>query len=162
MKKSLFISQSALIATAYIVLTFVSNAFGLANGAVQLRLSEALTILPALTPAAVPGLFVGCLLSNLFTDGVLMNILGGAFATLVGAIGTRLLRKYTFLTSIPPILSNTFIVPLILIYAYGISGTYWYFAFTVFLGEAASAGIMGTALAYYLKKRPQILNQIIS
>jgi uncharacterized membrane protein len=69
MKRSLFITQSAVIAALYVALTLVSNALGLANGAIQLRVSEALTVLPAFMPAAVPGLVVGCLISNLLTDG---------------------------------------------------------------------------------------------
>ncbi len=158
MKKSLFITQSAVFAALYVVMTVVSNAFGLANGAVQLRISEALTILPAFTPAAIPGVVIGCFISNLMTDGVLMNIIGGTFATLLGAVGTRLVRNHKHLISLPPIAANTIIVPFIIKYAYGAPGTYWYFAFTVFLGEAICAGIMGTAFAAALRKRPNLFN----
>ena len=158
MKKSLYVTQSAVISALYVVLTLVSNALGLANGAIQLRISEVLTILPAFTPAAIPGIVIGCLISNLLTDGVLANIIGGTFATFLGAVGTRMLRKYIPLVSIPPILANTFIVPFIIKYAYGVPGAYWYFAFTVFVGEAVCAGIIGTAFAYALKKRPELFN----
>ena len=158
MKKNLFITQSAIIAALYVALTFVSNAFGLANGAIQFRISEALTVLPAFTPAAVPGLVIGCLISNLMTDGVIANILGGTFATLIGAVGTRLLKKHTSLVSLPPVLANTIIVPFIIMYAYGAPGTYWYFALTVFIGEAVCCGIIGTAFAYALKKRPELFD----
>ncbi len=158
MKRSLFITQSAVIAALYVALTLVSNAFGLANGAIQFRISEALTVLPAFMPAAVPGLVIGCLISNLLTDGVLANILGGTFATLIGAIGTRLLKKHTALVSLPPILANTLIVPFIIMYAYGAPGTYGYFALTVFIGEAVVAGVFGTAFAYTLKKRPELFD----
>ncbi len=158
MKKSLYVTQSAVIAALYVVLTLVSNALGLANGAIQFRISEALTILPAFTPAAIPGIVIGCFISNLLTDGVLANILGGTFATLLGAVGTRMLRKHTPLVSLPPILANALIVPFIIMYAYGIPGTYWYFAFTVFVGEAVCVGVIGTLFAYSLKKRPQLFN----
>ncbi len=158
MKKSLFITQSAVIAALYVALTFVSNAMGLANGAIQFRISEALTVLPAFTPAAVPGLVIGCLVSNLFTDGVLANIIGGTFATLLGAVGTRLVREHTPLLSLPPVMANALLVPFIIMYAYGAQGTYWYFALTVFIGEAVCAGIAGTAFAYALKKRPELFN----
>ena len=71
MKKKLsptvFLAQAAMIAALYIVLTFIANALGLANYAIQVRFSEALTILPYFTPAAIPGLFAGCLLSNILT-----------------------------------------------------------------------------------------------
>ena len=158
MKKSLYVTQSAVIAALYVALTLVSNALGLANGAIQFRISEALTVLPAFTPAAIPGVVIGCFISNLITDGVLANIIGGTFATLVGAVGTRLLRKHTPLLSLPPIAANTFIVPFIIMYAYGVPGTYWYFALTVFIGEAVCAGAVGTAFAFSLKKRPGLFS----
>ena len=99
MKKNnvLFLTQAAMIAALYVVLTFLSNAFGLASGAIQIRISEALTLLPYFTPAAVPGLFVGCLLSNVLTGCALFDVLFGSLATLLGAIGTRILRKSKWL-----------------------------------------------------------------
>ena len=96
-KKVLFLTQAAMIAALYVVLTFIANAFGLASGVIQVRLSEALTVLPFFTPAAVPGLYVGCLLANLLTGGCLLDILVGSLATLIGALGTRALRKWKWL-----------------------------------------------------------------
>ena len=61
-QKVRYLVHAAAIAALYVVLTFLANALGLANYAVQLRFSEALTILPFFTPAAIPGLTVGCLL----------------------------------------------------------------------------------------------------
>ena len=84
-KKTMYLTHAAAIAALYVVLTFLANAFGLANYAVQLRFSEALTILPFFTPAAIPGLFVGCLLSNIFTGAALPDIIFGSLATLIGA-----------------------------------------------------------------------------
>ena len=161
MKKSLFITQSAVIAALYVALTLVSNFLGLANGAIQLRISEAMTILPVFMPSAIPGLFIGCLISNLITDGVLLNIIGGSLATLIGAIGTRLLRKNYTLATLPPILANTVIVPFIIMYAYGAEGTYWYFALTVFIGEAISAGVLGVVLARALSKHKNLFDKYI-
>ena len=66
-KKVIYITQAGVIAALYVVLTLMANALGLANYAIQVRFSEALTILPFFTPAAIPGLFVGCLLSNILT-----------------------------------------------------------------------------------------------
>ena len=152
MKKNLFITQGALIAALYVILTFVSNAFGLANGAIQLRLSEALTILPCFTPAAIPGLFVGCLIANLLTDGVLANIIVGSLATLAGAVGTYCLRKLKWLAPIPTVISNTVLIPFVLMFAYGIPGSYPYFAFTVFAGEILSAYVMGILLHTAISK----------
>ncbi len=156
MKKSLNLTRGALIAALYIVLTLLSNAAGLANGAIQLRISEALTVLPIFTASAIPGLFVGCLISNLLTDGILTNIIFGSIATLIGAVLTRLLRKNIFLSCLMPVLSNAIIVPFILIYSYGAVGTYWYFALTVFIGEALSVFAIGLPLASAIKKRPEL------
>ena len=66
-QKTIKLTQAAVIAALYVVLTMLANALGLANYAIQVRFSEALTILPFFTPAAVPGLFVGCLLSTILT-----------------------------------------------------------------------------------------------
>ena len=65
--KALFITQAAMIAALYVVLTWVANTLGLANGAIQVRFSEALCVLPVFTTAAIPGLFVGCLIPILST-----------------------------------------------------------------------------------------------
>ena len=70
-----FLTQAAMIAAIYVVLTFVANAFGLANYAVQVRFSEALTILPIFTPAGIPGLFIGCLISNILTGCAIPDII---------------------------------------------------------------------------------------
>ena len=91
MKKINFLTQAAMIAALYVVLTLAINAFGLASGAIQIRVSEALTILPYFTPAAIPGLFIGCLLSNTITGCALFDIIFGSIATLLGAVGTYLL-----------------------------------------------------------------------
>ena len=95
-KKVLFITQAALIAAIYVVLTMFINAFNLASGNIQVRISEALCILPFFTPAAIPGLWIGCLLANLLTGAAIYDIVFGSLATLIGAIGTYLLRKHKF------------------------------------------------------------------
>ena len=100
-KKLVFICQAAVIAALYVVLTYVFSAF--ASGVIQVRVSEALTILPAFTPAAIPGLVIGCLLSNTLTGCVLLDIIFGSVATLIGALGSYALRRHTWLVPIPPI-----------------------------------------------------------
>ena len=147
-----FTTYAAMIAALYVVLTFLCNALGLANGAIQIRISEALTILPYFTPAAVPGLFAGCLLSNILTGCALFDILFGSLATLLGAIGTRLLRQSKWLTPIPAIVSNTVLIPLVLTYVYEIPGGIPYLMLTVGIGEVVTAGILGVFLAKTLKK----------
>lgn len=161
MKKNnnpIFLTQAAVIAALYVVLTLLANALGLANYSIQVRFSEALTILPLFTPAAVPGLFVGCLLSNILTGCIFWDIIFGPIATLLGAIGTRLLRKKSkWLATLPPILSNTLIVPFILAFAYKFDGSLPYFILTVGIGELLSCGILGLILYSALYKyRKQI------
>ena len=142
----------ALIAALYVGLTFVSQVFGLASGAVQLRLSEALTILPLFCPAAVPGLAVGCLLANWLTGCALWDVIFGTVATLLGAIGTRLLKRHKLLAVLPPIAANTVIVPLLLRYVYELPDAMWYLFLTVFVGELISCGVFGTLLRKLLEK----------
>ena len=145
----LFMAQAAMIAAIYVVLTIVFAPFSF--GEVQIRIAEALTILPVFTPAAIPGLFIGCLLSNLLTGAAIWDIIFGSLATLLGAVFTYLLRKHEKLAAIPPILSNTLIVPLVLKWAYGVPDALPYLFLTVGLGEVISCGIFGMILLYALK-----------
>ena len=151
-KKTLFVAQGAVIAALYTVSTLFINAFGLANGAIQLRVSEALTILPFFTPAAIPGLFIGCLLSNILTGAAIWDVIFGSLATLIGAIGTYALRNYKWMAPIPPIFSNTIIIPFVLAYVYKFEGSIPYFMLTVGIGEVISCGILGLILLKTLKK----------
>ncbi|MBO7664097.1 MAG: QueT transporter family protein [Clostridia bacterium] len=132
-----------MIAALYVVLTYLANMVGLASGAVQVRMSEALTILPCLTVAAVPGLTVGCVLANLLTGCAIWDVVFGSLATLLGAIGTRLMRKTPNLAWIPPVVSNTVIVPIILQQVYGVPETLWFLVLTVGAGELISCGLLG-------------------
>lgn len=143
--------HAAMIAALYVVLTFIANALGLASSAIQIRFSEALTILPYFTPAAIPGLFIGCLLSNVMTGCALPDIIFGSLATLIGAVFTRKLRRYKWLAPIPPILSNAVIVPFVLLYAYGIKPL-WFSFVTVTAGEIISCGVLGMILLFSLHK----------
>ena len=168
-QKTLFITHAAVIAALYVVLTHVANALGLANYAIQVRFSEALTILPFFTPAAIPGLFIGCIISNITTGCMLLDVIFGSFATLLGALGTYFIshrvKKYsssdffctsklrTWLCPLPPIVANTIIVPLVLIHVYKIEGTLPYFMLTVFIGEVISCFVLGMLLLFALDKR---------
>ena len=156
---TLSLVQAAMIAAISVVLTFIANAFGLANYAIQIRFSEALTILPFFTPAAIPGLFIGCLLSNILTGCALPDIMCGRLATLIGAVGTFALRRWKWCAPICPIIANMIIVPLILIYGYGllIEGMstlqcFGYYCLTVGAGEVISCGILGMILLTALQK----------
>lgn len=153
-KKTTFIVHAAVIAALYVVLTLIANALGLANHAIQIRFSEALTILPLFTPAAIPGLFIGCILSNFLTGCLLWDIVFGSIATLLGALGTYALGayKHPLLAVIPPILANTLIVPYVLAYVYHFEGSIPYFMVTVGIGEILSCGVLGMLLYRTLSK----------
>ena len=151
-KKLLYLTHGALIAALYVVLTLVANAMGLANHAIQIRFSEALTILPLFTPAAIPGLTIGCLLSNLLTGCAPLDVLLGSIATLLGALGTYLLRGHKWLAVCCPIAANVLIVPFVLSYVYQFPGSIPYFMLTVGIGEIFSCGVLGLLLHRVLQK----------
>ncbi len=163
-EKILYITYAAAIAAIYVVLTLIANALGLANYAIQIRFSEALTILPFFTSAAIPGLFIGCILANILTGALPFDVVFGSIATLIGAIGTyylcgkaqnssqsSVMKK--FLAPLPPIISNTLIIPFILAYVYKFEGSIPYFMITVGAGEIISCGILGLILLDTLKRR---------
>ena len=176
-KKVLFLTQAAMIAALYVVLTELSNLFGLASYAIQVRFSEALTVLPFFMPAAVPGLFAGCIISNLLVSANIFDIVFGSIATLLGGIVTCVIGKpfrnrnngqipgikqpnsvlslkyktAAWLTPIPPIVSNTLIIPFVLKYAYGFEPL-WFSFLTVCIGEIISCGVLGIPLFFFIKK----------
>ncbi|MBQ1228960.1 MAG: QueT transporter family protein [Firmicutes bacterium] len=152
--KTLNLTWAALIAALYVVLTLIANALGLASGAIQIRLSEALTIMPLFTWAAVPGLTIGCILANLLTGCALWDIVFGSIATFLGALGTYYIgRKIPVLGPVFPIASNMLIVPLVLQKVYGIEDGYLYLLVTVGIGEVICCGVLGWMLYKALKKR---------
>jgi uncharacterized membrane protein len=146
-----------LIAALYTVLTVFVGAFGLASGAVQFRVSEALCVLPFFTPAAIPGLTIGCLISNLLTGCLWQDILFGTLATLIGALGARMLKKIPWLVPLPTVLANTIIVPFVLAYAYHMEGGLPFLMLTVGVGEILSAYVLGIVLLLALKKYERFL-----
>ena len=149
-KNVAFLTQAAIIAAIYVVLGVVFAAIG--KGAIQVRIAEALTILPVFTPAAVPGLFVGCLIGNILSGCILPDIIFGSLATLIGAIGSYKLGRFNpVLGTLPPILANIIIVPLVLRYGYGEPLPIPYMMLTVGAGEIISCGILGMILYSALK-----------
>ena len=128
--------QGALIAAMYVALTYLAAQFGLSSGVIQLRLSEALCVMPIFTAAAIPGLALGCFLAN----------------ALIGAVGTYLLRRRPLLALLPPIAANTVIVPFVLRYGYGMPDAIWYMMGTVGAGEVLSVGVLGFLLYLSLRR----------
>lgn len=144
--------QGALIAAMYVALTYLAAQFGLSSGVIQLRLSEALCVMPIFTAAAIPGLALGCFLANALTGAVVLDVVVGAIATLIGAVGTYLLRRRPLLALLPPIAANTVIVPFVLRYGYGMPDAIWYMMGTVGAGEVLSVGVLGFLLYLSLRR----------
>ena len=150
--KVLFIAQAAMIAAIYVVLTLLGASFS--YGEVQVRISEALTILPVFTPAAIPGVFLGCLISNILGGCILPDIIFGSLATLIGAVFTWTLRSRSkYLAPLPPIIANVLIVPFVLKYGYMVPLPIPFMMLTVGIGEVISCAVLGlilhTALSRY-------------
>ena len=153
---ALYLTRGAIIAALYVVLTYIASLLGLSSGVIQLRISEALCILPIFLPEAVPGLYAGCLIANLVTAANPFDIIFGSLATLLGAIGARMMRKLPtklmWLATLPTVIANAVIVPPILIFAYGVPDGYPFILMTVTIGEILSAGVLGYLLYLGLKK----------
>ena len=163
-KGVVFIVQGAMIAALYVVLTMLASALGLSSYSFQIRFSEALCILPFFTPAAIPGLWIGCLIANLMTGAIIWDIIFGSLATLIGAVGTYLLRRHKFACTLPPVIANMVIVPFVLRYGYGLKTIYkgidWSIPFnvvTVGIGEIISVCILGSLLLKVLSKYRNVL-----
>lgn len=143
------ITRGALIAALYVVLTLLSGAMGLAFGPIQVRISDALCILAAFFPEAVPGLTLGCVISNFFSPlgaGMIGDMIFGSLATMLGAIGARFLCRHPILIPLPTVLANTLIVPMVLSVFYGAEEAFPYLMLTVGIGEILSAWVLGLAL----------------
>jgi len=148
--------EAGLIAALYVVLTLISFQFGLANGPLQVRISEALCILPCFTVAAVPGLFLGCLIANIISGSVIWDVIFGSLATLLAAFCTRQLKHNRFLACLPPIVVNSFVIPLVLVKAMGIDMTLAAVSLYIAISEILSAGLLGQILYSVLKRNKQI------
>ena len=159
-KKVLFLTQAAVIAALYVVLCQIFAPISFKN--VQVRIAECLTILPAFTPAAIPGLFIGCVIGNLLGGAIPLDVVCGSIATLIGAVGTWYIGKIVrrnpaakatrFELPLPPIIANTIIVPLVLYYGYLITVPIPVQMLTVGLGEVLGCGVIGMVLYFALEK----------
>ena len=148
-----YLCYAAIIAALYVALTLISGALGLASGAIQVRISEALCVLPFFTPAAIPGVTIGCFIYNLIFVGNPLDIIFGTLATLIGAVGTYLLRRYKWVAPLPPVLSNAIIVPFVLAYGYDVEQAIPFMMLTVGVGEIISIYVLGMLLYTALYKR---------
>ena len=149
-KTAQFWVQGAMIGAIYVVLTMLL--LPISFGPVQFRVSEALCVLPYFTPAAVPGVFVGCLISNILGGCVPMDVVFGSLATLIGAVGSWYLRRHKWCVCLPPILANTIIIPWVLRFAYGAEEMIPFMMVTVGIGEVLAIGVLGNALLVTLER----------
>lgn len=140
-KKTVFISQAAVIAAIYTVLVMIFKFSSF--GPIQFRIAEVLTILPYFTPAAIPGVALGCFFSAIFTGAHVLDIIFGPLTTLVAAILSYKLRRYKFLVPIPPIILNALVVPFILKAAYGEEALIPIMMVSVGAGQFVAAGVFG-------------------
>ena len=155
-KTVLFVTKAAMIAAVYVVLTIVLAPISF--GQVQLRVSEALTIMPVFTAAAIPGVFIGCLIGNILGGAVLPDIIFGSLATLVAAVISYKLRgKGLLIASVPPVVVNMLVVPFVLKYAYSVPLPIPFMMLTVGAGEVVSCCILGVGLGKLLQKNKFIL-----
>ncbi len=145
-----FVVHSAAIAAIYVVLTMVFAPVSF--GPVQFRISEMLCILPYFSGAAVPGVSVGCLLANLLCGAAPLDVVFGSLATLLGAVGSRMLRNWKWLVCIPPIVSNAIIIPWVLRYAYGSTDLIPFAMATVAVGELLAVGVLGNLFLLTLER----------
>ena len=149
--KVLRITQGAVIAALYVVLTMVFAPISF--GPVQVRIAEALCILPMFTPAAIPGLFIGCLIANLIGGGIMLDVIFGSIATLIGAVFGYMLRSNRWLVPLPAIIANTLIVPFVLRYGYGVVDiAIPVLMFQIMVGEIAGCFVLGEILCTALQK----------
>ena len=149
--KVLFMTQAAMIAAIYVVLCLVFEP--ISYGAIQTRVAEALTVLPFFTPAAIPGLFIGCLIANGLGGGILLDVVAGSLTTLAAAYLTWMFRgKSKFLASVPPVVLNAIVIPWVLKVGDGGPRPMPFLMVTVGLWEILPASIMGTVLLCVLAR----------
>ena len=154
-KRLAYITEASAIAALYTVITIAIGPLG--NAAIQCRIPEAMCMLAIFTPAAIPGMTIGCLISNIATGCLWQDVLFGTLATLIGVIGARLLRRIWWLTPLPTVVSNTLIVPFVLAYAYHAEEGIPFLMLTVGIGEVISAYVLGIALYFALRKNARYI-----
>lgn len=153
------LTRAAVIAALYTALCFFLKP--LCYGSLQLRISEVLCVLPVFLPEAIPGLFIGCFLSNLLGGAFLIDVILGSLTTLLAAILTRCIYKKTenlLLALFPPVILNALIVGAYVPFVYSDPSTVntlpvvLFSMFTVGLGQAIVIYVLGFPFAKALKK----------
>ncbi len=151
MKKPLiYVARAGIIAALYFALSVAFS--GISFGPIQFRISEILVLLPLIFPEAVVGLTIGCFFTNFFFSpfGVFDMVLG-TLATLIGALGTMLLRRRPILSTIPPIVANTLLIPLIFVLN-DADAVYYISMFEILATQIITCIIIGVPFTFALKK----------
>ncbi|MFT4145303.1 MAG: QueT transporter family protein [Mobilitalea sp.] len=154
-RKTQFLTEAAIIAAIYTVLVFIFQWSSF--GPVQFRIAEALTILPYFTPAAIPGVTIGCFLSAVFAGADVLDMVFGSLATLVAALLSYSLRRYKYLVPIPPIVVNALVIPWVLKAAYGEAQPIPLMMLSVGAGQLLAAGVLGMILLLALERVRHII-----
>ncbi len=154
-ERLLYLAQGGIIAALYTALTLIFAPISFA--AVQVRIAECLSILPMFTNAAVPGLFIGCILGNLLGGAVITDVVFGSIATLIGAYIGHLLRKNRWLVPVPTVISNTLIIPLVLHYAYDVQIPIYLMMLYILIGEILGSFLLGEILCDFLLRHKRNL-----
>jgi len=150
-KTTRFLTTAAIIAAMYVALTLAFQPISF--WVVQFRVSEALCVLPYFTPAAIPGVTIGCIIANIAGGAPIYDVIFGSLATLIGAIGSYLLRKNKWLVPIPPIAANVIIIPQILKFAYKFDDSIPFMMLSVGIGEVLAIYVLGMLLLLALDKK---------
>ena len=156
-KNNRYLAHAAIIAALYVVVTMLFAPISFGTSGIDVRISEMLTILPFFTPAAIPGVFVGCLLANILGGGIIWDVILGSLATLIGAWGCYMLRHNRWLAPLPTVLANTVIIPPLLRYGYGVNLPLPALAFSVCAGEIIGAYILGQFLITVLSPKREVI-----
>ena len=151
-----YLVKAGLIAAIYVVLVLVFSFSSF--GPIQFRIAEALTILPFFTSAAIPGIFVGCLIANLLGGAIIWDVVFGSLASLLAAYISYRLRKNEWLVPIPPIVINSVVIGIMLKYAYGFGDGLLVLMGSVFMGQFVAVYILGMVLLKALKPIRNIFN----
>ncbi len=145
-----YLTRAGIIAAIYVVLVLIEAPLGpIAYGPIQVRLSEGLALLPLVEAAAIPGVFVGCLLANLMLSFIsplgLIDIIGGSLVTLLAAYLTSKMKN-KYLGMLPPVILNAFIVS---IWVSKIMGfPYLFTVITIGIGELIAVSVFGNITLY--------------
>ena len=150
------LTKIAIIAAIYAGITIAVAP--LSYAVMQIRVSEAMTILPVFTPLAIPGLFLGCLIANLLSPVGFIDVVVGSLATLIGAAGTYALRKHRFFAMCCPVIANGILVGAMLHYVIGVNLSLWVCIAWVSLGEAAACFVVGLTLGKLLDRHKHIFD----